>query len=391
MCGVEVVTPANASKDRFNVLVAGGGVAALEGALALRELAGDRVSTTLLAPDPEFVYRPMTVREPFAYRVAERYPVDEIARDIGVELLTDSFKSLDAPGRLVHTEGGEELKYDALLLALGARARPRYGSAITIHDKQLDELLHGLIQDVEGGYVKSLAFVIPGRIGWLLPVYELALMIAGRAFDMNVKLDVTIATPEDAPLAIFGDTVSAAVAGLLEQHGIATITSAYCEVPDSFHVEIHPGDRTLEVNRVIALPELYGPDVAGLPEGPHGFIPIDIHCQVPGVERVYAAGDATEFAVKHGGLAAQQADAAAAAIAALAGAAVDPQPFRPVVHGILLGGEDPLYLSANITGGQGARSEVSDRPTWSPPSKIAARYLAPYLEAHSSATSGARR
>jgi sulfide:quinone oxidoreductase len=375
----------------FRVLIAGGGVAALEAALALRELADERVSTALLAPESEFVYRPMTVREPFAYRVAERYPIDKIARDIGVELLTDSLKSLDAPGRLVLTEAGAQLGYDALLLALGARPRPRYSSAITIDDKQLDELLHGLIQDVEGGYVQSLAFVIPGRIGWLLPVYELALMTARRAYDMNIELAVTIATPEDAPLAIFGDAVSAAVTELLERNGITTITSAYCEVPDGFHVEIHPGDRQLEVNRIIALPELDGPSIDGVPEGAHGFIPIDTHCQVPGVERVCAAGDATDFAVKHGGLAAQQADTAAEAIAALAGAPIDAKPFHPVVHGILLGGDRPLYLSADITGGHGSSSELSDTPTWSPPSKIAAKYLAPYLDAHSSAASGPRR
>lgn len=39
---------------RFRVLIAGGGVAALEALLALRELAGDRVAPMLFAPDPEF-------------------------------------------------------------------------------------------------------------------------------------------------------------------------------------------------------------------------------------------------------------------------------------------------------------------------------------------------
>jgi sulfide:quinone oxidoreductase len=377
------------SSHPFRVLIVGGGVAALEAALALRELAGDRVTTTLLAPEPEFVYRPMTVREPFAYRVAERYQIGEVARDIGVELSVDRFRSLDAPGRIVHTEAGEQLEYDALLLALGARAQPRYQHAATIDDKRLDEDFHGLIQDVEGGAVKSLAFIIPGRVGWLLPVYELALMTARRAYDMNIELAVTIATPEDAPLAIFGLRVSTAVTELLKQNRITTIPSAYCEVPDSFHVDILPADRRLEVNRIVALPELYGPSIHGLPEADHGFIPIDVHCQIRGVERVYAAGDATDFAVKHGGLAAQQADAAAEAIAALAGARVDPQPFHPVVHGILLGGDKPLYLSADITGGHGASSELSDTPTWSPPSKIAAKYLAPYLEARDRAGSDA--
>jgi sulfide:quinone oxidoreductase len=62
-------------------------VAALEAALALRDLAGDRVSTKLLAPEPECVYRPIRVREPFGYSEAQRYSLEEIARDIGVELI----------------------------------------------------------------------------------------------------------------------------------------------------------------------------------------------------------------------------------------------------------------------------------------------------------------
>jgi sulfide:quinone oxidoreductase len=113
----------------------------------------------------------------------------------------------------------------------------------------------------------------------------------------------------------------------------------------------------------------------------HGFIPIDVHCRVPDLERVYAAGDAADFAIKHGGIAAQQADVAAESIAALAGASGEPSKFHPVIHGIFLGGNRPLYLSAHVTGGHGSSSEVSEEPTWSPATKIAAKYLAPYLEA----------
>jgi sulfide:quinone oxidoreductase len=95
---------------------------------------------------------------------------------------------------------------------------------------------------------------------------------------------------------------------------------------------------------------------------------------------VYAAGDATDFAIKHGGIAAQQADVAAQAIAALAGVAPEPAPFHPVIHGMLLTGGKPLYLSAHVTGGHGSSSQLAETATWSPPAKIAAKYLAPYLQ-----------
>lgn len=352
----------------------------MEAALALRELAGDRVSIEMLAPDSEFVYRPMTVREPFAYGYAQRYPLSELVEGIGVKLREESFAWVDAAGRLAYTDDGEQVSYDALLLALGARIHPRYPHAYTIDDRHLDDTLHGLLQDVEGGYVKRLAFVVPARMAWQLPVYELALMTAARAFETDAALSITIVTPEDAPLAIFGSGASEAVSALLEKAQIKVIASAYAEVPRWDTVILNREDRRLEVDRVVALPELYGPAVRGLPAAEHGFIPVDVHAKVRGMERVYAAGDATEFAIKHGSVAAQQADVAAEAIAALAGAPLQPQPFHPTIYGMLLTGGAPLYLRARITGGHGFSSEVSEDPIWSPPRKIVAKYLAPHLE-----------
>ncbi len=368
------------SASKLRVLIVGGGVGALEALLALRELAAEHTTVTVLAPNAELVYRPMTVREPFSYPCASRYPLAPIVEEAGAELVVDELAEVDTAKRIVHTASGSEIAYDELVLALGAHARPRYEHAITIDDRNLDETLHGLIQDVEEGYVDSVAFVSPGRMAWPLPLYELALMLAGRAYDMNVKLKATIVTPEDKPLAIFGETASSAVAELLAQAGIETISSAYAEIPHDGEVVVHPGDRHLQVKRVVALPELYGPGVRGVPLGEYGFLRVDPHCKLIDVDHVYAAGDITEFAVKFGGIAAQQADALAEAIAARAGAELTPQPFHPVIHGILLTGDAPRYLTARITGGHGFSSEIDVSASWSPAMKISAKYLAPYLD-----------
>jgi hypothetical protein len=114
--------------------------------------------------------------------------------------------------------------------------------------------------------------------------------------------------------------------------------------------------------------------------GEHGFIRVDPHCRVPDVEHIYAAGDATDFPIKQGGIGSQQADVAAQSIAALAGAPGTPERFNPTIHGMLLTNGKPQYLTAHITRGHGFSSEITDMPTSSPPSKIAAKYLAPYLE-----------
>lgn len=369
------------SHSKFRVLIAGGGIAALETALALQDLAAEQTAVTLLAPGSELVYRPMTVREPFAYPAAQRYPLAPIVADAGAELRSDELAWIDPVKRVAHTKADAQIEYDALMLALGAHARPRYKHALTIDDRRLDETLHGLLQDIEDGYTHSVAFVSPGRMAWQLPMYELALMTAGRAYDMNVDLAITIVTPEDSPLAIFGIQASRAVAELLEQAHIETLNSAYAEIPRTGEIVINPGDRHLRVDRIVALPELYGPPLGGIPLGEHGFIHVDPHGQVPGAGPVFAAGDAIDFPIKHGGLASQQADAAAESIAALAGVSITPKQFDPVIHGMLLTAGAPKYLTAKITGGHGFSSEITDSPTWSPASKVAARYLAPYLEA----------
>jgi sulfide:quinone oxidoreductase len=363
----------------FRVIIVGGGVAALEGALALAHLASEHTEVTLIAPNAEFVYRPMTVREPFAYPTASHHPLQLIASDAGARLLVDELEWIDPEKQIVHTTAGEAVEYDALLLGLGAHARTRFQHARTIDDRRMDETLHGLIQDIEGDYVHSLAFVAAGRMAWPLPLYELALMSAGRAYDMGIELTTTIITPEEKPLAIFGSAASDAVAELLEKAKIQMISAAGAEIPSSGQIVINPGDRHLRVDRVVALPELYGPPVRGIPLGEHGFIHIDPHSRVAGTKHIYAAGDATNFPVKHCGIAAQQADAAAQSIAALAGAPVTPEPFDPVINGMLLTAEKPLYLTARVNEDRGFDSEISDTPTWSPVNKIAARYLAPYL------------
>lgn len=370
----------SSSSSKLRVVIVGGGVAALEAVLALHELAAARTEVTVVAPNEEFLYRPMTVREPFSYPRAHRYAIAPIVKEAGAELVADSLSEVDTERRFVRTAAGVEIPYDELVLALGAHARPRYEHAITIDDRRLDETLHGLIQDVEEGYVDSVAFVSPGRMAWPFPLYEIALMLASRAYDMDVELAATIVTPEDKPLAIFGEAASGGVAKLLAEAHIETITSAYAEIPRAGDVVVHPGDRHLLVKRVVALPELYGPGVRGVPLAEHGFLRIDPHCKLVDTEHVYAAGDATEFAVKFGGIAAQQADAAAEAIAALAGADIAPQPFHPVIHGILLTGDAPRYMTARITGGQGFSSEFDVTASWWPAMKIAAKYLAPVLD-----------
>jgi sulfide:quinone oxidoreductase len=189
-----------------------------------------------------------------------------------------------------------------------------------------------------------------------------------------------LATAEPFPLAVFGGTAGVVVAGRLRGAGVEIYTSASAFAPEPGRLLIQPQGADLSPHKIVAMPRLSGPGIPGLVAHAHGFLPIDAHCAVPGTDRrVFAAGDATAFPIKHGGLAAQQADTAAAAIARRAGAATESPPFSPDIRGKLLTGDGPLYLSARLAGAQGFDSQVSDMPLWPVDDKIVAEELGPYL------------
>lgn len=366
-------------RKAFHVLIAGGGVAALEAMMALHDLAGERVRVTLLAPEAEFRYRPMAVAEPFTIARAQHLPLSAIARDFGADLVADALAAVEAGERTVLTRDGTRIGYDALVVAAGTRLRPAFEGASMIDDRNLGETLRGLVQDVEEGYTTQIAFVAPAQAFWPLPLYELALMTAARAYDMNATADISVISPESAPLALFGSGISDELSGLLRDAGITFRGSSYASLAHG-ELTLAPGGERLRPGRVVALPVLEGPQIPGLPADPHGFIAVDEHGAVVGTDGVYAAGDATSYPIKHGGIAAQQADVAAAAIAAAAGASVEPQPLRPVLRGVLMTGRAPLFLTAEMAADGSFNSTVSDTCPWDPPTKIVARHLGPYLD-----------
>ncbi len=370
----------NAGGKPFEVVIAGGGVGALEAALALHRLAGERVALTLVSPAADFSYQPMAVLEPFVRRAPRQLPLARFASEIGAEFEQDSVAAVDCERRVLLTARQRELSYDALVVAVGARRGPGLANAVNVDVPGVYGSLRDLIRQLDRGALRSIAFVAP-RPTWPLPVYELALLVREHGREHRLDLALTIITAEPRPLGVFGDAVSAEVASILAGADIHTILDAQVESTDGALVA-HSGGEPLRYDSVVALPRLQGPAISGLPTDADGFLPVGRSSELIGAERVYVAGDAGNFPVKYGGIAAQQADAAAAAIAAAAGASVDPIPFDGVVHGFLLRGRElpRLHFSARIEDGIAHDSQTSDTATASPEAKIAARYLGPYLD-----------
>ena len=358
------------------VLIAGAGVAGLEAALALRDLAGELVEVELVSPETDFVYRPLAVAEPFQAGEARRFPLHRLAEAAGAGLTRAAVRSVDPERRMVVTSDARALRYDALLLALGARPVAGIPGALTFRGPGDEEAFAELLHDARAGRVERLVFALPAGSSWPLPLYELALLTAVHLAEAGAsRVKLTVVTTEERPLQLFGITASEAVADLLELHGITLRADTTALALEGGSLRVLPDER-IEADRVVALPRLDGLRLEGVPHDANGFVPTDAHGLVRGLDDVYAAGDLTDFPVKQGGIATQQADAAAESIAAAAGAPVEPRPFKPVLRGLLLTGMSPRYLRAEPGS---VRSVADTEPLWWPPAKIVGRHLAPFL------------
>jgi sulfide:quinone oxidoreductase len=361
------------------VVIVGGGVAGLEALIALRTLVGDRVAVTLVSNDDWFVDRPVTVAEPFGLGSAARHPLPEIAAEFGAGFVHASVAEVAAAEHRVSCAGGPNLSFDTLILAPGARTRPPFADAIAFGVAGSGRAVKDMLSRLRSGEVRSVAFVAPSMTGWLVPLYELALMTGRELARSKVEgAQLRLVTAEDRPLTLFGGRGSESVGRLLAASGIEFIGATRATVRGG-EVTLGASGESVAVDCVVTLPLMHGPGLAGVPAAqPDDFIPVDEYGRVEGLADVYAAGDAIDFPVKQGGLAAQQADAVVAHLAARHGARVDAAPFRPVLRGMLFTGDEPRFMRSGVPG---ADPDTSDAwyPLWWPPSKIAGRYLAPYL------------
>ena len=112
-----------AAGDRPRVVIAGGGVAGVEALLALRDLAGDRIEIEIVAPEREFVYRPLAVAGPFDLGDPPRFDIGEIAREHGATHHQDAIVGVRPSGGMAITRSEVGLMYDALVITRACRAR----------------------------------------------------------------------------------------------------------------------------------------------------------------------------------------------------------------------------------------------------------------------------
>lgn len=365
------------------LVIIGGGVAALELVLAVHELVGRAVSVAMICPEPEFVYRPEAVVEPFGGR-ARRYPLGPIAEAMEFELIGDRVVAVDDARSVVITSTGRSVLYDQLVVAAGAHAEPAFDHVTTILTTGSDQLRR-TVRELEHGTIDDVVLAVGARSGWTLPAYEVALLLAKTAASSGRPNRVTLATYERQPLEVFGGEASRTVAALLESREIEVICGVRTFQPGKRTLTIQPDSQQLSADRVLALPALFGPKIQGLPADEYQFVRVGPWFDVedhpvrrhPGV---WAIGDAASYPVKQGGVATQQADVVAVGVAAhLEGKPSVSQSFENVLRATLYTGGDPLYLSGTLVHGAVRESRVArSRPDWAT-QKIAARRLTAFL------------
>jgi sulfide:quinone oxidoreductase len=300
-----------------------------------------------------------------------------LCADVGAELIGDHVSAVVPEDHLVATVDHGLVAYDELIVCAGARPYPAFAEGVTFEREASPEDFDEALLDLGGGFAPHVAIVVPDGVSWTLPAYELALLTSAWARrGQGAEHRITLLTHEPAPLAAFGATVGRAVDELLGEAGVVVRCGVHPDVVTA--TSLRAGGMWIGVDRIISLPQVAGPRLAGLPSDPRGFIPVETDGRVVGVSDVHVAGDAAVSPIKQGGLAAQQAAAVAADIARRAGASVPATVDGPVLRGVLLTAHGPRFLRTELDDPDGT-STFSESPLWWPPTKIASRWLAPYL------------
>ena len=166
---------------RPRVLIAGGGVAGLETLLALRALAGDRVDITLVTPELRFVNRSMAVDQPFRPQRARGVRMrGRRGASTAPRWHRGALDRVEHDRRVVVTKDGDELPYDMLVLALGARPDREWhvGRRADLPRRPRRPRLPPAAPPAPRGPRQQAGLRQADRASWPLPLYDLALMTA---------------------------------------------------------------------------------------------------------------------------------------------------------------------------------------------------------------------
>jgi sulfide:quinone oxidoreductase len=387
------------------ICIVGAGTAGLEALLSAHEALGASADLRLVAPDREFRYRPMHRDSLFRPARERSIKVADLVAETGATWVRDRVEVVRESERCLLTRDGDTVEFDYLLLATGERAKRPLAQGYLWERGGDPSFLDEIIREISAGKVASVAVAVPRGARWPVPAYELALILAWSAAGTNAA--ITLITAEERPLGALGYPASQAIAEELDNAGVETIVGVeLVDAPERGAPPMTVADLVIvperaedqataligrptgparvrigagvarEFQRLISLPVMLGPSIAGVASDRAGFVAVDESLKASGSDVVWAAGGCIAGALAHSALSAQQADAAVAAITAAcghadaAGSGIGPNALE--ITGVLLTGQRDQWLLENPLG----TPEPSTRCLWWPPGRAVGKTLA---------------
>jgi len=285
------------------VTLIGSGFAALTAARALAKAGG--VQVTLVSPKAEFVYLPGLIWIPSGLRRAEdlRLPLAPFFRRLGIQHLVAEARGLSANGRVLETSAGP-LENDGLIIASGGRflkKLPGIEHAITpCEGIAAAERIRDRLREMAGGTI---------AMGFASNPQEPQAMRGGPMFEFLFGIDrqlrkegrrdrfkLIFFSPADKPGNRLGPKAVTGLMAEMRQRGIETQLGHKLKGFSPTGVSTEGGDFAADL--ILFMPGMTGNawfDNTSLPRSAGGLIQADAQCRVPGLERVYVAGDSGSF------------------------------------------------------------------------------------------------
>lgn len=343
-----------------NVLILGGGFGGVVAAERLAKTLGSEHRITLVSRQREFIFYPALVR--LAFGLCEP---EDVAFDLGsamldrrINFVEGEVARLDPYARRVTLSHGDiegELGYDYLIYALGRRLATEHVPGFFEHSHHLLSVEAALkfgraVREFNGGH--AVVGYCPGA-RLTVPVYETAFALSRMLEERGVREQarITFVSPEPFDDALAGEEVAATLHTALDEHHIKSLP----DFPIS-HITASAlrtkGGHSLSYDLLMLIPPFRG---AGAVRGlgitdSHGYVLVDKTMRVPGIEGMYAVGDAVSFGgPKMGHMAVRQGEVAAANLAAeIKGRAPEAEydhEMRFVIDG---GGRDSIYMQKKL-------------------------------------------
>jgi sulfide:quinone oxidoreductase len=325
------------------VIVIGSGFAAITAVRELRKRSGE-VEICVISPLAEFVFLPSLIWIPSGIRQPQELtvPLHNFFARQRVEFVEAEVTGLRNGGRTVLTEKGE-FRCDALLIASGGRfikKLPGIEHVITPCEGILAAVaIRDRLNAMEGGTI---------AVGFGSNPNEPSAMRGGPMFEFLFGIDTLLRkqgrrerfklvffNPAPEPGKRLGPKAVKGLLGAMAKRGIETHLGHKIKGFDKDRVSTEGGE--IPADLILFMPGMTGNawfDNSELPRSEGGLVMADAQCRVPGLERVYVAGDSgsfpgPEWMPKQAHMADLQAKAAAAnLIAELEGKAPGEKTFK---------------------------------------------------------------